>query len=67
MSGPEHTEWREVGKDTLRMRVPGGWLYRHVLHGRVTDFTSRTGSRSVLVTETMCFVPEPGEAVGHGG
>ena len=33
---------------TLRMRVPGGWLYRVVIHPHKSD-----------QRDTMVFVPEP--------
>lgn len=49
-------EWLVVAIDddppgmTERLKVPNGWLYRHIL-GRTTDFTAPPGVMS------LCFVP----------
>jgi predicted enzyme related to lactoylglutathione lyase len=41
--------------DTLeRIKVPGGWLYRSY------TLVKKTGARAVI-SESMCFVPEPKE------
>lgn len=38
---------------TFRLRVPGGWLVRHVWYVNMTDGSIKA------INETMCFVPRP--------
>jgi hypothetical protein len=45
----KHAEWEWLGKDTDRLRVPGGWIYRSKIIG--------LGTASSLF---MVFVPELG-------
>jgi len=42
-----HEAWEDVAESTLRMKVPGGWVYQM--------FISRNGAGPA----TCCFVPDP--------
>jgi len=48
---PELGTWQPVDRlcSTMRLRVPGGWLYKAVL----------CDERGAPINEALCFVPEP--------
>lgn len=50
-------EWEDIGASTWRMRVPGGWLYRHDAESQDWD-TEHSCYVTVALSESMCFVPE---------
>ena len=49
------SNWEKIDWETMRLKVPGGWIVNHVSdNGKMSQTPEHQ-----IVSESSCFVPDP--------